>query len=90
MRLMRDAGCGGGDFSLGLRDAGFNVFGSDMSETGIEHVTKLIPEGHFEVASVHEDLRQPFSVMLFDGIVCVEVIEHLYSPASFAERAFEP
>ena len=84
-----DAGCGGGDFSLGLRDAGFNVFGSDLSETGIEHATKLIPEGHFEVASVYEDLTRPFQVMSFDGIVCIEVIEHLYSPASFAIRAFE-
>ena len=84
-----DAGCGGGDFSLGLRDARFNVFGSDLSETGIEHANKLMPEGHFEVASVYEDLAKPFSVMSFDGIVCVEVIEHLYSPATFAERAFQ-
>jgi len=32
-----DAGCGGGDFSLGIRNAGFEVYGSDLSETGIAH-----------------------------------------------------
>tara|TARA_B110000977_G_scaffold186713_1_gene253000 strand:- start:4179 stop:4883 length:705 start_codon:yes stop_codon:yes gene_type:complete len=84
-----DAGCGGGDFSIGIKDAGFEVFGSDLSKTGIAHAKKLIVEGEFEVASVYEDLTHPFSVSSFDGIVCVEVIEHLYSPMTFASRAFE-
>ena len=74
---------------MGLRDAGFNVFGSNLSETGIEHETKLILERHFEVTSVYESLVQPFSVMSFDGIMFTGVIEHLYSPASFAKRAFQ-
>ena len=60
-----------------------------MSETGLESANKLIPEGHFEVASVYDNLAQPFSVMSFDGIACIEVIEYLSSPASFAKRGFE-
>ncbi len=84
-----DVGCGGGDFSLGIRDAGFKVYGSDLSETGIAHAKSLIVEGEFEVSSVYEELTKPFSVTAFDGIVCVEVIEHLYSPLTFAEHAFQ-
>jgi len=83
-----DAGCGGGDFSIGLNEAGFTVFGLDMSPTGIAHAASL-GIGEFRVASVYEPLGAPFGRETFDAIVNVEVIEHLYSPYTFAQRAFE-
>lgn len=82
-----DAGCGGGDFSIGLAEAGFTVFGSDLSETGIAHARSL-GVGEFRVASVYEPLAEPFGRTTFDAIVAVEVIEHLYSPQGFARQAY--
>lgn len=83
-----DAGCGGGLFSVGLSDAGFDVHGLDMSETGIT-AARARNIGKFEVASVYNDLARPFGRQDFDAIVAIEVIEHLYSPARFAEMAFD-
>lgn len=81
-----DAGCGGGDFSIGLAEAGYTVFGSDLSESGIAEARRR-GIGTFRQASVYDPLSQPFDRSGFDAIVCIEVIEHLYSPATFASRA---
>lgn len=83
-----DAGCGGGDFSVGLRDAGFAICGSDMSASGIAAARER-GIGRFEQASVYDPLAAPFGRSSFPAIVTIEVIEHLYSPATFARRAFE-
>lgn len=83
-----DAGCGGGDFAIGLAEAGYIVFGSDMSPSGVAHARSL-NVGKFEVASIYSPLAAPFERKSFDAIVCIEVIEHLYSPVTFAKRAYE-
>jgi 2-polyprenyl-6-hydroxyphenyl methylase/3-demethylubiquinone-9 3-methyltransferase len=83
-----DAGCGGGDFAIGLAEAGYTVFGSDLSPSGIAHARSL-GVGEFTVSSLYEPLAAPFGRGSFDGIVCVEVIEHLYSPKTFAAMAYD-
>lgn len=83
-----DAGCGGGDFSIGLAEAGFTCFGSDLNASGINHAETL-GVGNFRVASLYDHLAEPFGRKYFDAIVAVEVIEHLYSPKTFVERAYE-
>lgn len=83
-----DAGCGGGDFSIGLHEAGYTVFGSDLSVSAIAHA-RSAGTGRYEVASLYDHLAEPFGINCFDAIVCVEVIEHLYSPARFVMRAHE-
>lgn len=83
-----DAGCGGGDFSIGLHEAGYKVHGLDLSPTGIAHA-KTLEVGEFHEGSLYESLTAPFGRESFDGIVNIEVIEHLYRPAVFASRAFE-
>jgi len=82
-----DAGCGGGDFSIGLGEAGFAVCGCDLNASGVQHAGTL-GIGEFRLHSLYEDLAAPFGGEPFDGIVCVEVIEHLYSPQTFARRAY--
>lgn len=83
-----DAGCGGGEFSIGLADAGYRIFGCDLNESGVHHAQGL-GIGQFAVHSLYENLTGPFGEADFDAIVCVEVIEHLYSPNTFALRAYE-
>lgn len=84
-----DAGCGDGNFSASIAAAGYEVYGLDMSESGIAIASKR-DVGTFRNASVYEDLTEPFAgVHSFDAIVSVEVIEHLYSPRVFVSRCFD-
>ena len=83
-----DAGCGGGDFSEGLHENGFTVFGCDMSPTGIATASRR-GIGTFVQSSLYDSLTEPFHVQSFDAIISTEVIEHLYSPRVFIQRARE-
>jgi 2-polyprenyl-3-methyl-5-hydroxy-6-metoxy-1,4-benzoquinol methylase len=90
MRRMLDAGCGNGSFTASLADAGFEMYGIDLSPTGIEVARETYPLLTFEQASVYDDLSNLFpGVTEFDAIVSVEVIEHLYSPRHFVRRVHE-
>jgi len=86
VRRVLDAGCGGGDFSVGLHEAGLDVYGLDASESGIAAAQKR-GVGTFVVSSLYEDLLHPFEATSFDAVIAVEVIEHLYSPRIFVKRA---
>jgi 2-polyprenyl-3-methyl-5-hydroxy-6-metoxy-1,4-benzoquinol methylase len=83
-----DAGCGGGDFSEGLAEAGYRMFGLDLSPSGISAATTR-NIGTFKLSSIYEPWAPPFGRDSFDAIICIEVLEHLYSPKTFAARAME-
>ena len=91
IRTILDAGCGDGNFTASLADAGYHVFGIDLSGGGIEKANKRqTPNASFAVASVYDDYRAVFPGQTqFDAIVSVEVIEHLYDPRQFVRRALE-
>ncbi len=71
-----------------MKEAGYEVFGIDLSKSGIK-AAQARNIGEFKVASVYENLADPFGKTSFDAIIAIEVIEHLYSPARFAEMIFE-
>lgn len=78
-----DAGCGNGGFCRVLHENfGFEVYGCDLSATGIALARDAVPEGQFEKASVYDDLAAVFKTK-FDVIISLEVIEHLFDPAAF-------
>jgi 2-polyprenyl-6-hydroxyphenyl methylase/3-demethylubiquinone-9 3-methyltransferase len=83
-----DAGCGDGNFSASVGEAGFEVYGLDLSDSGIA-IASARGVGSFRKASLYDDLTVPFEIDWFDAIVAVEVIEHLYSPRTFVDRAFD-
>jgi 2-polyprenyl-6-hydroxyphenyl methylase/3-demethylubiquinone-9 3-methyltransferase len=62
----------------------------DLSEGGINRAREKYPQIPFKVGSVYDNLRATFNGMeRFDAVVAVEVVEHLYSPATFVSRVSE-
>jgi SAM-dependent methyltransferase len=69
-----DLGCGSGDYSLGLRNLGFDVTASDMDVEGFRHSASI----KFVPSDLNEKL--PFANASFDYVLLAEVIEHVYNP----------
>jgi 2-polyprenyl-3-methyl-5-hydroxy-6-metoxy-1,4-benzoquinol methylase len=82
-----DAGCGDGNFAQNVSQFGYDVFGIDLSDSGIK-IAKERGCGNFHYGSLYDPLCSPFGIEYFDCIYSVEVIEHLYSPKIFSERLF--
>lgn len=78
----------GGDFAEGLAEAGYQVYGLDLSESGIAAATAR-GIGRFAMSSIYENLTNPFNVDAFDAAICVEVVEHLYNPRQLVRSVSE-
>lgn len=84
-----DAGCGDGNFAASLAACGYEMYGLEMSESGVR-IAQSRNVGTFQIGSVYEPLTSPFTgIGSFDAIIAVEVVEHLYSPRIFANGAYE-
>lgn len=82
-RCILDLGCGNGALVKNLVDQGFNAYGTDASETGIEIASKFASE-RFALQDLSSDgLPEKFASLKFDTIISTEVIEHLYDPRKF-------
>lgn len=73
-----DIGCGNGSVTALLGSVGFDALGVDPAQDGVRQSKKAHPELQFHIGSVYDDLAVRFGT--FDVIVCLEVVEHLYSP----------
>jgi len=78
-RIM-DAGCGCGQVTSWLAAQGHEAWGCDPSQSGIELAQKSYPNANFFVADLMEGSPLKEDEEAFDGIVSVEVMEHLYDP----------
>ncbi|PWS26382.1 methyltransferase [Pedobacter yonginense] len=82
-KAILDLGCGNGALVNVLLEKGFNAYGTDASETGIEIASKTNPN-RFAVQDLSSDhLPAPLKGIHFDTIISTEVIEHLYDPRKF-------
>jgi len=88
VRNVLDLGCGNGAFTGALAEAGYDVVGVDMSESGIAVARRACPT----VRLIQSDLDTPFPRELlnsFDAVLAVEVVEHLLLPRQVFQRARE-
>lgn len=80
-----DIGCGNGSFANYLIEKGFNVYGTDASETGVNIANKKNP-GRFFIQDLSVDeLPEELKGIKFKTIISTEVIEHLYNPRKYIQ-----
>lgn len=78
-----DVGCGNGAIACRLLADGFDIYGIDASDTGINIASVKYP-GRFFVQDISsERLPDALSAFQFEVVVSTEVIEHLYAPRSY-------
>lgn len=84
-----DSGCGNGALLLELKKRGYGVAGCELSRAGVEIARRSLGDGvRIENLSVYDDLATTFGSS-WDAVISTEVIEHLYSPRVFVQRARE-
>ena len=89
VKRVLDVGCGDGNFTASLADAGYQMLGLDGNAEIISAATKSYPAVRFAQASAYDDFAGAFDDELFDAVVSIEVIEHLYSPREFVRRVHD-
>jgi 2-polyprenyl-3-methyl-5-hydroxy-6-metoxy-1,4-benzoquinol methylase len=78
-----DIGCGNGWLTNLLIEQGFDAYGTDASETGIQ-IAKQKNQNRFYIQDLSkDDLPIELQSIKFDTILSTEVIEHLYSPRDY-------
>jgi 2-polyprenyl-3-methyl-5-hydroxy-6-metoxy-1,4-benzoquinol methylase len=84
-RVILDLGCGNGYLVSYLIKQGYNAYGTDASENGIEIAKKEYPDHFFlqDLSTGH--LPAELQKLEFDTIISTEVIEHLYDPEGFID-----
>ncbi len=83
MRVL-DVGCGNGYWAGRFHEMGCDAVGIDPSASGIAVARSRYPDVRFEEMGVTKDILTRLEEPPFDLIVSTEVLEHLYSPQSWA------
>ncbi|MGI8893254.1 MAG: class I SAM-dependent methyltransferase [Bacteroidia bacterium] len=82
-KLILDVGCGNGWLVNELIDKGYDAYGIDASETGV-NLAKKINANRFWVQDINsEQLPAGLNSKKFQIIISTEVIEHLYNPVKY-------
>jgi SAM-dependent methyltransferase len=76
---MVEVGCGGGILVRAAIEIGWEVWGTEISESSADLLRPLMRD-RLHVGSV---LDAPFAAASFDGAVMIEVLEHLDEPARY-------
>ena len=82
-RFILDLGCGNGYWVSYLIKQGYNAYGTDASENGINIAKKEYPDRFFVQDLSTDKLPAELQTIPFDTIISTEVIEHLYDPEKF-------
>jgi len=86
-RRIFELGCGNGSVAHALMQAGYDITGVDPSEQGITQANRLYPSLNLVRGSAYDDLKERYGQ--FPIVVSLEVVEHVYSPRTFARTLYE-
>jgi 2-polyprenyl-6-hydroxyphenyl methylase/3-demethylubiquinone-9 3-methyltransferase len=86
-RRVFDLGCGNGSVAHALSVSGYDVTGVDPSEDGVRLARETYPGLRVEAASAYDDLAAVYG--RFPVVLSLEVVEHVYSPRSYAKTLFD-
>jgi len=78
-----DLGCGNGYLVNYLVQHGYNAYGTDASEKGIQIARRANADRFFVQDLSNDTLPVQLQNVPFDTIISTEVIEHLYNPEAF-------
>jgi len=84
-----DVGCGNGWWAGWLAEQGHYVVGIDPSRNGIAIAQQLHPNCRFMIAAAQENLLELLDEPPFDAVISLEIVEHVYSPRTWAAACFE-
>lgn len=73
-KTILDAGCARGRFVKQLVSTGATVYGVDLTECFVRDAKQNVPRASFSLGSLS---ALPFASGTFDGVYCLEVLEHL-------------
>ncbi|MCA9399432.1 MAG: class I SAM-dependent methyltransferase [Candidatus Omnitrophica bacterium] len=79
-----DIGCGAGFVCRLLADKGFDVYGTDISETALKLAQTYVPTGHFQISESSGLLN--FKDESFDVLTCLGVLEHIINPETVVQE----
>ncbi len=80
-----DVGCGNGSVVMRLIESGLDCYGIDASEEGIAIARKIEPQRFFRHDVSQHQLPAGLNGKVFDTLISIEVIEHLYDPRDFLQ-----
>ncbi|MDX2196107.1 MAG: class I SAM-dependent methyltransferase [Cytophagales bacterium] len=84
-KCILDLGCGNGYLVHHLLQLGYNVYGVDTSQSGI-NIANEKSTGRFYFYDIDSlSIPEPLAQIPFDTVISLEVIEHIYTPAHFVE-----
>ncbi len=86
-KLILDAGTGTGRFATWLAKKGFEVIGVDLSPKMLKVARNKMKTLNADVGLILADLRYlPFKHGVFNGCVCINVIDHLSDISNFLKN----
>jgi 2-polyprenyl-3-methyl-5-hydroxy-6-metoxy-1,4-benzoquinol methylase len=68
-------------------EKGYEVYGVDASETGIQAARNAKPGSFFLMDVEQQELPEELRSVPFTTVICTEVIEHVYRPRALVETA---
>ncbi|OGZ18890.1 MAG: hypothetical protein A2Z68_01275 [Candidatus Nealsonbacteria bacterium RBG_13_38_11] len=78
VKRVLDLGCGSGRHTVYLAKHGFEVYGIDISRTGIKMTRKFLLKeklkGNLKIGSIYKKL--PYKDNFFDAVISVQVLHH--------------
>lgn len=77
LRRVLDLGCGAGRHLVYLAKEGFEVYGTDISATGLEHARRWLSAEGLKAELKRSDMSEiPYSDRFFDAMISLFVIYH--------------